>query len=117
MRFLFFAVAAVLMAGVQGTSGSKFMFQQPLQPKAKPADSPDDAQFNRFTDSLLNEFWEWHPSWAVSIGHAKYDAVLEVRTADGLQQRRDQHEKFMRRLARYERKKLNANNRMDYNIL
>lgn len=81
------------------------------------AESPDDIAFKKFSDSLIERFLIWNPSWAVTIGNSKFDGVLEVPTAKWLIERHDASTMMMRDLMRWDNKNLNALNRIDLKIL
>lgn len=86
------------------------------KPQAK-EEQNSDIIFKKVTDSIISQFWVWHPTWAVSIGNHKYDDMLEVPSATNMKSRVAHYKNWMKAVDLFTNKELSQTSRMDYYIL
>ncbi len=62
-------------------------------------DKEDDPKFKELSQKFLDEFWEFHPSYASQLGLEKYDSILEIPNAS---QRADRTAFYVKYLDRFQ---------------
>ncbi|WNC67985.1 DUF885 family protein [Thalassotalea nanhaiensis] len=91
--------------------------QESVREKSNNVDPKLNAEFETFTHTLIEEFWQYNPGYAVYVGYYKYDDQLPVPD----QKRIDEEVTFTKdrltTLTAFDVNKLSANNASDYYIL
>ena len=76
-----------------------------------------NAQFETFTESFLDEFWSYSPSWATYVGYYKYDDKLIVPNEAARSADRKFINRSLARLAEFDTELLSAGNATDYALI
>ncbi|GAA0552488.1 DUF885 domain-containing protein [Chitinophaga japonensis] len=78
------------------------------------ADTTQNAAFRRYEEHFIADLWKVYPGWATSEGYHKYDSVLPIPDAAGLQAELDFVQRHQDSLATYDTTKLGASLLIDY---
>jgi len=84
------------------------------QTAAAGADTTQNAAFRRYEEHFIADLWKVYPGWATSEGYHKYDSVLPIPDAAGLQAELDFVQRQQDSLAAYDTTQLGASLLIDY---
>lgn len=79
--------------------------------------SDEDARFEEFKKTYLEEMWRTYPTWASSIGYHKYDNMLVVPDEESRRVELAFSQNLMMALTHFELAKLNTANQTDYHMM
>ena len=87
--------------------------------KPAPAKRPtgsSDAMFKKVTDTLLTQFWSWHPNWATTVGFHRFDEHLDLPNANRFSGKLINYRNWLKTVDAFGKKDLSPSARMDYEI-
>lgn len=77
----------------------------------------DDAAFEKYKTTFLDNFWKLNPDWATSAGYHKYDSLMVIPGESGREKLVNFAKYQVDSLSRFEVNTLSEGNRIDYKIL
>ncbi|MBX2907343.1 MAG: DUF885 domain-containing protein [Taibaiella sp.] len=77
----------------------------------------EDARFEEFKKTYLEEMWRTYPTWASSIGYHKYDNTLVVPDDESRRVELAFSQNLMMALTHFELAKLSTANKTDYHMM
>jgi uncharacterized protein (DUF885 family) len=92
------------------------MFSMSLTSYGLPA-GDEDARFEEFKKTYLEEMWRTYPTWASSIGYHKYDNMLVVPDDESRRVELAFSQNLMMALIHFQLGKLSTANQTDYHMM
>jgi len=73
--------------------------------------------FDSFSDSFVNQLWQYEPEWATYLGNHRNDSVLSIPTAENKEQYREFVQEQLNRLKSFHPDSMTASQRIDYYLI
>jgi len=81
------------------------------------AKTPANSNWNRLVDNFFDEFYRLNPTQATAAGFHQHDSELEDYSRKGIDNQIALANRYLERLAAFDRKALSAEERQDYQLL